>query len=439
MSAAIDMQHHWLPFTNNRLFGESPQIFARAEGVRYETPDGATILDGSSGLFCTPAGHGRREIADAVHRQLLTLDYTPHFQRAAPNSFALATRLAAILPAGLDRIFFASSGSEAVDSAMKICLTYHRAKGEGQRSRFVSRNWGYHGVNLGGTSLAGMVNNRREFSGVTADVVHMRQTWREDQRYSPGQPESGAELADDLEEICRTYGAETIAGVFVEPIAGSIGTVVPPKGYLERLRAICDRHGLLLVFDEVITGFGRTGAPFAAQAFDVTPDLMTMAKALTNGAIPMSAVAVRREIQDTIFAAAGAVDRPELFHGYTYSAHPVACAAALATLDIYRDEALFERAAALSPVFLDAIFGLRNLAQVTDLRGYGMMAGIQLKPGAAPGAKGSLVQRLLFDAGLHVKATGDALIVAPAFVASEDEIAQMVAVLQQVLGRSDLD
>ncbi|MCQ8784171.1 aminotransferase class III-fold pyridoxal phosphate-dependent enzyme [Mangrovibrevibacter kandeliae] len=439
MSAAIDMQHHWLPFTNNRLFRESPQIFARAEGVRYETPDGATILDGSSGLFCTPAGHGRREIADAVHRQLLTLDYTPHFQRAAPNSFELATRLAAILPAGLDRIFFASSGSEAVDSAMKICLTYHRAKGEGQRSRFVSRNWGYHGVNLGGTSLAGMVNNRREFSGVTADVVHMRQTWREDQRYSPGQPESGAELADDLEEICRTYGAETIAGVFVEPIAGSIGTVVPPKGYLERLRAICDRHGLLLVFDEVITGFGRTGAPFAAQAFDVTPDLMTMAKALTNGAIPMSAVAVRREIQDTIFAAAGAVDRPELFHGYTYSAHPVACAAALATLDIYRDEALFERAAALSPVFLDAIFGLRNLAQVTDLRGYGMMAGIQLKPGAAPGAKGSLVQRLLFDAGLHVKATGDALIVAPAFVASEDEIAQMVAVLQQVLGRSDLD
>ena len=435
---ASDMSFHWMPFTNNRMFREAPQVFAKAKGVHYFTPEGDMILDGSSGLFCTPAGHGRREIADAVHQQLLTLDYTPHFQRAAPISFELAERLAEILPKGLDRVFFASSGSEAVDSAMKICLTYHRAKGEGQRTRFVSRNWGYHGVNLGGTSLAGMVNNRREFSGVTSDVVHMRQTWTQEQRYTAGQPETGAELADDLEEICKTYGAETIAGVFVEPIAGSIGTVVPPKGYLERLRAIADKYGLLLIFDEVITGFGRTGSAFAAQEFGVTPDLMTMAKALTNGAIPMSAVATRREIQDVVFANAGDTDRPELFHGYTYSAHPVACAAALATLNVYRDEKLFERAKALSPLFLEAIFGLRNLPQVTDLRGYGMMAGIQLKPGTTPGAAGSLVQRRLFDAGLHVKATGDALIVAPAFVASEDEIGRMVEVLQKVLGRAEL-
>ncbi|TFF17850.1 aminotransferase class III-fold pyridoxal phosphate-dependent enzyme [Jiella endophytica] len=438
LARPTNFDHHWLPFTNNRMFRETPQMFAKAEGVRYLTPEGDTVLDGSSGLFCTPAGHGRREIADAVHAQLMTLDYTPHFQRAAPVSFELAERLAGLLPEGLDRVFFASSGSEAVDSAMKICLTYHRAKGEGQRTRFVSRNWGYHGVNLGGTSLAGMVNNRREFSGVTCDVVHMRQTWSEEQRYTQGQPETGAELADDLEEICRTYGADTIAGVFVEPIAGSIGTVVPPKGYLERLRAIADRYGLLLIFDEVITGFGRTGAAFASQAFGVTPDIVTMAKALTNGAIPMSAVATTAAIQDTVFAAAGDQDRPELFHGYTYSAHPVACAAALATLDIYRDEKLFERAAALSPAFLDMIFGLRNLPQVSDLRGYGMLAGIQLAPADKPGAKGSLAQRALFDAGLHVKATGDALIVAPAFVSGEDDLEQMGDILRRVLGRADL-
>lgn len=433
----VDMQHHWLPFTNNRLFHEEPQMFARAEGVRYTTPGGEEVLDGSSGLFCCAAGHGRREIADAVHAQLMTLDYTPHFQRAATVSFELASRLARILPEGLDRLFFACSGSEAVDTAMKVCLAYHRARGEGQRTRFVSRSWGYHGVNLGGTSLAGMVNNRRAFQGVTCEAVHMRHTWTQEQRYTMGQPDTGAELADDLEDICRTYGAETIAAVFVEPIAGSIGTIVPPKGYLERLREIADRHGLLLVFDEVITGFGRTGSAFAAEEFAVTPDLVTMAKAITNGTVPMSAVAVRRDIQETVIDAAQG-DRPEFFHGYTYSAHPVACAAALAALDIYEGEGLFDRAAAFSPTFLDAVFGLRNLPQVTDLRGYGMMSGIQLKPTETPGEKGSIVQRLLFDEGLHVKATGDALIFAPALVTTEDDLSAMVDVLRRVLGRSDI-
>ena len=329
----IAMDNHWLPFTNNRLFHQEPQIFARAKGVRYWTPEGQEILDGSSGLFCSAAGHGRPEIAEAVHKQLMELDYTPHFQRAAPVSFELARRLAELLPAGIDRLFFGSSGSEAVDSAMKICLAYHRARGEAQRTRFVSRAWGYHGVNLGGTSLAGMVGNRRDFSGVTCDVVHMRHTWNEEQRFTRGQPEDGAHLADDLEDLCKTYGGETIAAVFVEPIAGSIGTIVPPQGYLQRLRKIADKYGILLVFDEVITGFGRTGAAFASQEFGVTPDVITMAKALTNGTIPMSAVAVKTEIQQAVIASV-TTDRPELMHGYTYSAHPVACAAALASLDI---------------------------------------------------------------------------------------------------------
>ncbi len=431
----VNMDHHWLPFTNNKLFHAEPQMFERASGTRYWTPEGREVLDGSSGLFTCAAGHGRSEIAEAVYAQIQKLDYSPHFQRAVPISFELAEKLSGLLPEGLDRVFFASSGSEAVDSAIKICLAYHKAKGEPQRTKLVSRAWGYHGVNLGGTSLAGMVGNRRDFGGITCDVVHMRHTWSEEQRYTRGQPDDGAALADDLEEICKTYGGETIAAVFVEPIAGSIGTVVPPVGYLNRLREIADRHGILLVFDEVITGFGRTGSAFASQEFGVTPDVMTMAKALTNGAIPMSAVAVRTEIQKAVLDAVQA-DRPELMHGYTYSAHPVACAAALATLKIYEDEDLFARGKALSNVFLDEVFSLRNLAQVTDLRGYGMMAGIQLLPGEAPGAKGSLVQRQLFDEGLHVKATGDALIFAPALVTSESDLGAMVEILQRVLGRS---
>jgi beta-alanine--pyruvate transaminase len=433
----INMTHHWLPFTNNKLFAAEPQMFAKAEGVRYWTPDGQELLDGASGLFCCAAGHGREEIADAVYKQLRELDFSPHFQRAAPVSFELAERLAQILPAGLDRVFFGSSGSEAVDSAIKIALAYHRARGEGQRTRFVSRAWAYHGVNLGGTALGGMVNNRRDFSGVTCDVVHMRHTWSEEQRFSRGQPEDGAHLAQDLEELCKTYGGDTIAAVFVEPIAGSVGTIVPPKGYLQKLREIASKYGILLVFDEVITGFGRTGSAFAAQEYGVTPDMITMAKALTNGAIPMSAVAVRTDIQTTVIDSVTA-DRAELMHGYTYSAHPVACAAAIASLNIYRDEGLFERSKAMSDTFLDAVFGLRNLPQVYDLRGYGMISGIQLTPGKAPGEKGSLVQRLLFQEGLHVKATGDALIFAPAFVVTEDEIGQMTDILRKVLGRSDL-
>lgn len=433
-----NLEHQWMPFTDNRDFQRTPRLFARAEGLHYWTPEGQRLLDGSAGLFCSAAGHGRREIAEAVHAQLLQLDFTPHFQRASPLSFELAERLSDLLPVGLNKLFFTNSGSESVDSAMKIALAYHRARGEAQRTRFVSREWAYHGVNFGGVALSGMMRNRQAFAaGGLPHVSHMRHTWLEAQRYQLGQPTQGADLADDLLRIIATHGADSIAACFVEPIGGSIGVIVPPEGYLQRLRQICDQHGILLVFDEVITGFGRTGQAFAAQSFAVKPDLITLAKALTNGAIPMGAVAVDSHVHDTVVNAAKG-NGPELFHGYTYSGHPVACAAALASLDIYRDEGLFAKGAALSPYFLDALGGLRGLPQVSDLRGYGMLAGIQLAPGVAPGAKGHAVQAALFEAGLHVKTTGDAIIFAPALVAERGDVDGMLAVLQEVLSRPQL-
>jgi beta-alanine--pyruvate transaminase len=432
--AAFSLEHHWMPFTPNRDFKAEPKILARAEGVHYYDPAGRKLLDGSSGLFTTPAGHCRREIAEAVHRQLMELDYAPSFTRGHPKSFELAERVAELTPEGLDRIFFAGSGSEAVDTAMKLALAYHRANGQAQRTLFVSRERAYHGVNFGGVALSGLVNNRRTFGPGVAGVSHMRHTWLPENRFTKGQPEHGVELAEDLLRIAQMVGPENIAAVFVEPIAGSTGTLVPPKGYLERLRQICDQHGILLVFDEVITGFGRTGKAFGAQSFGVRPDLMTMAKALTNGAQPMGAVAARREIHDTLMAAA-AEGMIEFFHGYTYSAHPAACAAGLATLDIYRDEQLFERAAQMSAYFLDQLFGLQDLPVVTDIRGYGMMAGIDFAPDGQPGRRGHQVQKALFDAGLHVKATGDAVIVAPAFVYQAEHVDQLCETMRQVLRR----
>jgi len=435
-TASLDYQ--WMPFTDNRDFRRAPQWFDRAEGLRYWTPDGRALLDGSAGLFCCAAGHARVEIAEAVYQQLLKLDYTPHFQRASPLSFELAQRLSALLPDGLNKLFFTNSGSESVDSAMKIALAYHRARGDGQRTRFVSREWAYHGVNFGGVALSGMMRNRQAFAaGGLPHVSHMRHTWHESQRYELGQPRSGGDLAEDLLRIIATHGADSIAACFVEPIAGSIGVIVPPVGYLQRLREICDQHGILLVFDEVITGFGRTGEAFAAQSMGVKPDIITMAKALTNGAIPMGAVAVDEAIYDTVVDAAKHKG-PELFHGYTYSGHPAACAAALAALDIYEKEDLFAKGSALSPHFLAQLATLRGLPQVIDLRGYGMLSGIQLTPGAAPGAKGNAVQRALFDAGLHVKTTGDAIIFAPALVAGPADVDAMIEVLRAVLGREDL-
>jgi beta-alanine--pyruvate transaminase len=435
MSSPLALDHFWLPFTPNREFKREPRLFARAQGVHYFTPEGRRVLDGSSGLFCTPLGHGRREIADAVHEQLLTLDYTPTFTRAHPKAFALATRVAELTPPGLDRVFFAGSGSEAVDTAMKIALAYHRARGEGQRTMFVSRERAYHGVNMGGVALSGLVRNRESFGTGVPGVLHMRHTQLPENRFARGLPEKGGELADDLARLGALHGFANIAAVFLEPIAGSTGCLPPPRGYLERVRELCDEHGILLVFDEVITGWGRTGQPFAAQTLGVTPDLITMAKAITNGAQPMGAVAVKRVVHDTIVER-GPLHVPEFFHGYTYSAHPAACAAALATLALYEAEQSFARARALAPYFQERVFSLCDLPAVADVRGFGLLAGVDVRAReGAPGLAGHETQKRLFDAGLHVKATGDALLLAPAFVTTREQVDETVGLLREVLSR----
>lgn len=430
--ASNTLENHWMPFTANRDFKQSPRLVVKSEGVHLWDHKGGTLLDGSSGLFCVAAGHGRPEIAEAVYNQLNTNDYTAPFGTGHPGSFELARLVSNITPDEINHVFFANSGSEAVDTALKIAMAYHRARGEGQRVRFVSRERAYHGVNIGGVSLSGMVKNRETFPGVMPHVVCMRHTWDPNNRFVRGQPETGAELADDLQRFVDTYGGTTIAACFVEPIAGSTGVLVPPKGYLERLREICDQNGILLVFDEVICGFGRLGTPFAAQAFGVTPDIMTMAKALTNGAQPMGAVAVKDDIYDTIVDAApeGAI---EFFHGYTYSGHPAACAAGIVTQEIYAREKLFERAAEMSDYFLDRIFALQDIDIVTDIRGYGLLAGIDIAPEGGPGKRGGAVQKQLFWNGLHIKFTGDCGIVAPPLVAERSHIDEICAIIRKTL------
>ncbi|HTQ00577.1 MAG TPA: aspartate aminotransferase family protein [Casimicrobiaceae bacterium] len=428
----LSLDEYWMPFTPNRDFKHDPKMVVRAEGMYYWNDRGEKIIDGASGLFCVAAGHARREIADAVSAQLRELDYVAPFTRGHPKQFELATRVAELTPGDLNRVFFTNSGSEAVDTAMKVALAYHQARGQAGRTMFISRERAYHGVNFGGLSLAGLVNNRRRFGPTLPGIAHMRHTHLPQNRMTRGEGAHGAELADDLTRFVNLYGAENIAACFVEPIAGSTGCLVPPKGYLARLREICDQHGILLVFDEVITGLGRTGQNFAAQTFGVLPDVITMAKALTNGAQPMGAVAISERIHDTVMGAApeGAI---EFFHGYTYSGHPAACAAGLATLDIYRNDGLFERGRALSPYFLDAIFGLSDLPAVADLRGYGMIAGIDLVPQGAAGARGHRFQKALFDNGLHLKATGDCVIVAPPLIAEKSHVDAIVGILRRTL------
>ena len=430
--SANTLEHHWMPFTPNREFKGAPRLVVKSKGVELWDHNGNRLLDGSSGLFCVAAGHGRPEIAQAVYAALLENDYTAPFNLAQPSSFEIARMVAALTPEDINHVFFANSGSEAIDTALKIAMAYHRARGEGQRTRFVSRERAYHGVNIGGTSLSGMVKNRETFTGVMPNVVCMRHTWLKENRFVRGQPENGAELADDLQRMVETYGGGTIAACFVEPVAGSTGVLVPPRGYLQRLREICDANGILLVFDEVITGFGRLGAAFAAQVFGVTPDIMTMAKALTNGAQPMGAIAVKDGIYDTIVnaAPAGAI---ELFHGYTCSAHPAACAAGIATQKIFEDEKLFERSAGLSNYFLDGVFALRDIELVTDIRGLGLLSGFDIAPGAAPGARGAQIQKNLFASGLHIKFTGDTGIFAPPLVTTRDQLDEMCAILRKTL------
>jgi len=430
--AANTLENQWMPFTANREFKADPRLLVRAEGIHYWNHHGEKLIDASSGLFCVAAGHGRREISEAVGKQLLELDYAPPFQLGHPASFEVARRVAALTPGDLNHIFFVNSGSEAVDTALKITMAYHRARGEGQRQRFVSRERGYHGVNIGGTSMSGIMKNRETFGAVMPGVVHMRHTWLEENRFTKGQPEHGAELAEDLQRFAELFGGHTIAACMVEPIAGSTGVLVPPKGYLQRLREICDHHGILLIFDEVICGFGRTGKPFAAQSFGVIPDMMTMAKAITNAAQPMGAVAVKEGIYEAVIDAApeGAI---ELFHGYTYSGHPAACAAALATLNIYEKEGLFERVAGLSPYFLDAVFALQDMDIVTDIRGYGLLAGFDVAPGPIPGLRGQEIMKRLFAAGVYIKFTGDSGLIAPPFISEKRDIDEICAVIGEVL------
>ena len=426
------LEEHWMPFSGNRDFKANPRLVVKSEGMYCWDYKGGKLIDGSSGLFCCPAGHGRREIADAVHAQMLQNDYTPHFQLGHPGSFELAERVARILPDPMNHVFFTNSGSESVDTAMKIALAYHRARGDGQRTRFVSRERAYHGVNMGGVSLAGMVKNRETFNLTLPNISHIRHTYTDDHAFVQGMPETGADLADDLQRICENFGGSTVAAVFVEPVAGSTGTLVPPKGYLERIRKICDEHGILLIFDEVITGFGRMGTAFGAHKFGVTPDIATMAKALTNGAIPMGAVGVKDEVYETVTNAAPE-NAIEFFHGYTYSAHPAACAAGIATQKIYEDEGLFDRAAEMEQYFLDAVWSLKDHEIVKDLRGIGMMAGVEVHHDGVPGRRGQQMQKDMFWNGLHVKFTGDNAILAPAFVAERSHIDEIVEKFRKTL------
>jgi beta-alanine--pyruvate transaminase len=428
----LPLIHQWMPFTANRQFQEAPRLIARGEGIFYYNTAGEKLLDGSSGLYCVPLGHGRREIRDAVAKQMDELDYAPPFQFGVPAAFRVAAEVAQFTPPGLDRIFFGCSGSEAVESAMKIAITYHRVRGEGQRQRFIGRERGYHGVNFGGWSVGGMVNNRKGFGLGLPGVSHMRHTHIPENRFTMGQGEHGEDLASDLQRFVDLHGADTIAACIVEPIAGSTGILVPPRGYLQKLREICTKHGILLIFDEVICGFGRTGSAFAAQEFGVVPDMITMAKALTNGTIPMSAVAVRDDIQETILDAANP-NAVEFFHGYTYSAHPVACAAALATMKIFREEDTFARVRALSPHFLERFAALRDIPIVTDTRGYGLLGAADLAPEGGVGTRGFAVLRKCFEKGLVMRVAGDTVILAPPFVATDSEIDQMMDILVDVL------
>ncbi|KAB0540540.1 beta-alanine--pyruvate transaminase [Pseudochrobactrum saccharolyticum] len=429
----------WMPFTANRQFKSAPRMLATAEGMYYTDVDGNSVLDGTAGLWCVNAGHGRKQIASAVEKQLSTMDFAPTFQMGHNIAFDFATRLGEIAPRGdgkiLDRVFFTGSGSESVDTALKIAIAYQRAIGQGTRTRVIGRERGYHGVGFGGISVGGLVNNRRVFP-LLPGADHLRHTHDlEKNAFSKGQPEHGAELADDLERMVALHGAETIAAVIVEPLAGSTGVLVPPKGYLERLAAIAKKHGILLIFDEVITGFGRLGSPFASDYFGVTPDLITTAKGLTNGAIPMGAVFASRHIYDGLMhGPEGAI---ELFHGYTYSGHPAACAAGIATLDIYAEEGLLTRAAELADDWQEAIHSLKSAKNVIDIRTLGLVAGIELSSrDGAVGARAYDVFTDCFRKGLLIRVTGDVIALSPPLIVSKEEIGKIVSILGDAINRA---
>ncbi len=432
--ADLDLSHLWMPFTANKQFKAQPRLLTGASGMYYTSADGRQILDGTAVLWCVNAGHCRTEIVQAIARQAAQMDYAPAFQLGHPLVFEAASAVAGIMPQGMDRIFFTNSGSESADTALKIALAYHRARGEGQRTRLIGRERGYHGVGFGGISVGGISPNRKAYSGaLLPGVDHIAHTHNlEKNAFSKGQPAWGAELANDLERVIALHDPSTIAAVMVEPMAGSTGVLIPPVGYLERLREITSRHGILLIFDEVITAFGRLGAATAAERFGVVPDILTMAKGLSNAAVPCGGVAVRREVHDAVVNATAA--GIELFHGYTYSGHPLAMAAVVATLDIYRREGLFKRAAEMSPAFEAAAHSLKDARHVVDVRNLGLVAGIELKSrDGAFGARAAEVFQKCFDEGLMVRYTGEILAVSPPLIISEAQIAEMFERIGKVL------
>jgi beta-alanine--pyruvate transaminase len=427
---------YWMPFTANRQFKSAPRLVGRAEGMHYWTPEGRQVLDGVAGLWCVNAGHSRPRITAAIQAQAAELDFAPPFQMGHPKVFELAERLIELTPAGIDKVFFTNSGSESVDTALKMALAYHRVRGEGQRTRLIGRERGYHGVNFGGISVGGMVANRKMFGQMLGGVDHIRHTHDPARNaFSKGQPAHGAELADDLERLVALHDASTIAAVIVEPVAGSTGVLVPPQGYLERLRAICDKHGILLIFDEVITGFGRLGSPFAANHFGVVPDLMTVAKGRTNGCVPMGAVFARRFIHVAFMN--GPEHLVEFFHGYTYSGHPLACAAALGTLDTYAEEGLLTRAASMASSFENAVHSLSALPNVIDVRNIGLVAGVELAPIAGePGKRAFQVFLDCWENGLLVRTTGDTVALSPPLIVDHQHIDQMIGTLANAIRRA---
>jgi beta-alanine--pyruvate transaminase len=428
-----DFEPFWMPYTANRQFKANPRLLVSARDMHYVAADGRRILDATAGLWCCNAGHARPRIVEAVQKQVVELDYAPAFQMGHPKAFELSSRLVQLAPRGLDHVFFTNSGSEAVDTAMKTAIAYHRARGDGSRFRLIGRERGYHGSGFGGVSVGGIGSNRKMFGPLLVGADHIRHTHEPARNaFSRGLPEHGEEFADDLERVIALHDASTIAAVIVEPVAGSTGVLVPPKGYLERVRAICDRHGVLLIFDEVITGFGRLGTPFAADFFGVTPDLMTLAKGMTSGVIPMGAVLVRKEIYDALMQ--GPEHLIEFAHGYTYSGHPVACAAALGAIETYRDEDLFARAHGLAGYWEDAVHSLKGLPHVIDVRNLGLIGAIELEamPGEATRRAFSAFLAA-FEKGLLIRTTGDIIALSPPLIISRAEIDQIVETLSDVL------
>ena len=432
-----DLSSYWMPFTANRQFKENPRMLVAADGMYYTSHDGRQILDGTAGLWCCNAGHKRPKIIKAVSDQMETMDYAPAFQMGHPAQFELASRLTSIMPGDLNHVFYTNSGSEAVETALKIALAYHRANGEGHRTRLIGREKGYHGVNFGGMSVGGMPANRKMFGNMLSGVDHMRHTHDLSKNaFTRGQPEHGAELADDLERLCQLHDPSTIAAVIVEPLAGSAGVILPPKGYLERLRKICDQHGILLIFDEVITGFGRLGTPFAVDCFGVQPDMVTAAKGLTNGTIPMGAVFASDKIHDVFMN--GPEGMIEFFHGYTYSGNPVACGAALATLDTYDDDGLLERTDDMAQYWEDAIHSLKGTRNVIDLRNLGIIGAVELEPIAGAPTKRAFSAFLkAYEEGLLVRTTGDIIALSPPLIIEKSHVDKLIEILSKVLKEID--